>query len=211
MARETGRRRSLRDLIGTRGEAVATPSAANGTEKGAATARPAAPASTHVCLLGLNGGPTDPLVLKLGTEFAKASKAPLVAVHVIEVDWSHELTEETQETTEIASAVLDMAEAAAEKSGVTLDTLLLRARDVGAALVDEAAAIEAQSIVLGLPFRKKFGGEFAIGRTVPYVLQNAPCGVIVVREPIATSEARGRGDADSRAGSTAAPAQIAAG
>jgi nucleotide-binding universal stress UspA family protein len=162
-------------------------------------------------MLGLNGGPTDPLVLKLGTEFAKAAKASLVAVHVIEVDWSHELTEETQETTEIASAVLDMAEAAAEKHGLTLDTLLLRARDVGAALVDEAAAIEAESIVLGLPFRKKFGGEFAIGRTVPYVLQNAPCGVIVAREPIATSEARGRGDGDVRTGVSAVLTQTPAG
>ena len=45
---------------------------------------------------------------------------------------------------------------------------------------------------MGLPYRKKFGGDFAIGRTVPYVLQNAPCQVLVLREPIADQEARGR-------------------
>jgi len=30
----------------------------------------------------------------------------------------------------------------------------------------------------------KFGGDFAIGRTIPYILKNAPCTVWVVREPI---------------------------
>ena len=38
-------------------------------------------------------------------------------------------------------------------------------------------------LVVGLPYRKRFGGEFAIGRTIPYILQNAPCTVWVVREP----------------------------
>ena len=37
---------------------------------------------------------------------------------------------------------------------------------------------------LGLPYRKRFGGDFAIGRTVPYVLKNAPCAVWVAREPM---------------------------
>jgi hypothetical protein len=35
-----------------------------------------------------------------------------------------------------------------------------------------------------LPYRKRFGGDFAIGRTIPYVLKNAPCSVWVVREPM---------------------------
>ena len=39
-------------------------------------------------------------------------------------------------------------------------------------------------LVVGLPYRKRFGGEFAIGRTIPYILQNAPCAVWVVREPM---------------------------
>ena len=73
---------------------------------------------------------------------------------------------------------------------VTIRTDLLQARDVGAALVDEAAELDADLILLGLPYRKRFGGDFALGRTVPYVFQNAPCQVIVVREPVAGSEQR---------------------
>jgi nucleotide-binding universal stress UspA family protein len=55
---------------------------------------------------------------------------------------------------------------------------------VGAAIVDEAAARDADLLILGLPYRTRFGGEFAIGRAIPYALKNAPCAVWVVREPM---------------------------
>ena len=81
-------------------------------------------------------------------------------------------------------------EGMAEKEKVPLSSQLLQARDVGAALVDEAVALEADAIVLGLPYKVRFGGDFALGRTIPYVFKNAPCRVFVVREPVADSEER---------------------
>ena len=83
-----------------------------------------------------------------------------------------------------------MAEGLAERAKVRLETQLLQARDVGAALVDEAVALEADAIVLGLPYKVRFGGDFAIGATIPYVFKNAPCRVLVIREPVAKSETR---------------------
>jgi nucleotide-binding universal stress UspA family protein len=80
--------------------------------------------------------------------------------------------------------VLDYAEEIAEEAKVHLEPVLLQARDVGPALVDEASERNADLLLLGLPYRKRFGGDFAIGRTIPYVLKNAPCAVWVVREPI---------------------------
>ena len=77
-----------------------------------------------------------------------------------------------------------MAESVAEAAKARLEPVLLQARDVGAALVDEAVERGADLLVAGLPYRKRFGGDFAIGRTIPYVLKNAPCAVWVVREPI---------------------------
>ena len=59
---------------------------------------------------------------------------------------------------------------------------------VGLILV-QAAEEKADLLVMGLPYKKRFGGDFAIGRTVPYVLKNAPCAVWVVREPIPEDEA----------------------
>ncbi|MBA2255237.1 MAG: universal stress protein [Chloroflexi bacterium] len=135
-------------------------------------------------VVGLNGGPTDARVVKLGCQLAKPLKAELIALHIVEVDWSHDLEEDIASDNVIASTVLDLAERIGEKMGQPIRTELLQARDVGAALVDEAAELEADVMIIGLPYRKKFGGDFAIGRTVPYVLQNAACQVIVVREPI---------------------------
>ena len=142
-------------------------------------------------VLALNGGPTDELVVRFAAGLARASAGQLNAIHVVEVDWTHELSEDMASGDERASTTLDRAETICERYGVRVQTTLLQARDVGAALVDEAVEVGADLILLGLPFRKKFGGDFAMGRTVPYVFQNAPCAVMVVREPIAASAARG--------------------
>ena len=87
-------------------------------------------------VLGLNGGPTDELVVRLGCQLTKPVSAELVAVHVIEVDWRHELSEEMTEENLAASTVLDMAEGIAERYKVKLTGDLLQAREVAAALVD---------------------------------------------------------------------------
>ena len=135
-------------------------------------------------VLGLNGGPTDPLVVGAAGRLGKQARTEVIAVHVIEVDWTHDLADVVPGSQQRASEVLDRAEAQAERNGLTLRTTLLQARDVGAAIVDEAAAVGADLIVLGLPSRTKFGGDFAMGRVIPYVLQNAPMAVLVVRSPI---------------------------
>lgn len=142
-------------------------------------------------LIGLNGGPTDDAVVHLAGQLAKPHNAELILVHVVEVDWAHELSADVAGQDERASAILDRAESIAERYKVPLQPSLLQARDVGAALVDEAVELGADAIVLGLPFRKRFGGDFALGATLPYVLQNAPCQVLVMREAMADSEQRG--------------------
>ena len=144
-------------------------------------------------VLGLNGGPTDELVIHLGCQLAKVGNGELVAVHVIEVDWRHELSEELTTSNDTASALLDMAEGIAEQYKVKLTGDLLQAREVAAALVDEAIEVGADAIIVGLPYRQRFGGDFAIGDAIPYIFQNAPCQVIVLREPVASSSERQTG------------------
>ncbi len=141
-------------------------------------------------VLSLDGSPTDELVIEFGCKLARADKSELVAVYVVEVDWSHDLDDNLEDQREEASRILDLAEGMAEKEKVTLESQLLQARDVGAALVDEAVALEADAIVMGLPYKVRFGGDFALGNTIPYVFKNAPCRVFVVREPVADSEER---------------------
>ncbi|MEA2025770.1 MAG: universal stress protein [Chloroflexota bacterium] len=141
-------------------------------------------------VLSLDGGPTDELVIECGCKLAHADQSELIAIYVVEVDWRHDLDDDLEEQREEASRALDLAEGMAEKEKVNLESLLLQARDVGAALVDEAVALEADTIVLGLPYEVRFGGDFALGLTIPYVFKNAPCRVFVVREPVASSEGR---------------------
>ncbi len=135
-------------------------------------------------VLALSGGPSDERVVRLVSETARLTKAELVGVHVVEVEWSQPLDADIAGRSEEIQRILDTAEMVAESQKVQLEPVLLQARDVGAALVDEAAERSADLLVLGLPYRKRFGGDFAIGRTIPYVLKNAGCAVWVIREPI---------------------------
>jgi nucleotide-binding universal stress UspA family protein len=135
-------------------------------------------------VIALNGGQSDAAIVRLAAEYAHSGKAELIAVHVVEIDWTLPLDADIAGRSEEAQQVLDMAEATAEAAKVRLEPVLLQARDVGAALVDEATERQADLLVLGLPYRKRFGGDFAIGRTIPYVLKNAPCATWVVREPM---------------------------
>ena len=133
-------------------------------------------------VVALNGGPSDTRILRLVLDLARLSHAEVVAVHVVEIDWTLPLDANVAARSVEAQRVLDMAETQAEHAKQALEAVLVQARDVGAALVDEAAERNADLLVLGLPYRTRFGGDFAIGRTVPYVLKNAPCAVWVARE-----------------------------
>jgi Universal stress protein family. len=135
-------------------------------------------------VLALNGGPSDARIVKLVAEHARHTKAELIAIHVVEIDWTLPLDADIAGRSEEVQRVLDTAESVAEDYKIVLEPILLQARDVGAAIVDEAMERGADLLVVGLPYRKRFGGEFAIGRTIPYILQNAPCAVWVVRDPI---------------------------
>ena len=135
-------------------------------------------------VIALAGGSGDARTVRLASELGRPTKAELVAVHVVEIGWSMPLDADVAGRSEEAQRILDTAEATAEESKMRLEPVLLQARDVGAALVDEATERAADLLILSLPYRKRFGGDFAIGRTIPYVLKNAPCAVWVVREPI---------------------------
>ena len=136
-------------------------------------------------VLGLTGAPSDQQIVRLACQLAKPYRGEVIGVHVVEVDWTLPLDADVAGRSEEAQRVLDAAEATAEDVGYTLQPVLLQARDVGPALVDEASERNADLLMLGLGYRTKFGGDFAIGLTIPYVLKNAPCGVWVLRDPIA--------------------------
>jgi nucleotide-binding universal stress UspA family protein len=146
--------------------------------------REANPPVFRRAVIALNGGRTDEAVVRLALEFSRQHHAELIAVHVVELDWTQPLDAEAAERNEEAQRVLDAAEGIAELFHVKMESVLVQARDIGAAIVDEAAARDADLLILGLAYQTRFGGDFAMGRAVPYALKNAPCAVWVVREPM---------------------------
>jgi nucleotide-binding universal stress UspA family protein len=141
-------------------------------------------------VIAVNGGPSDERIVRVACELARPTKAELIAIHIVEIGWSLPLDADVASRSEEAQRVLDVVEGIAEAAKMPIETVLLQARDVGAAIVDEASADNADLLILGLPYRTRFGGDFAIGRTVPYALKNAPCAVMVIREPM-TEESTG--------------------
>jgi hypothetical protein len=87
-------------------------------------------------VVALNGGPSDARIVRLVSEVARPSKAEVVAVHVVEIDWTLPLDADIAGRSEEVQRVLDTAEEVAEDSKMVLEPVLLQARDVGAAIVD---------------------------------------------------------------------------
>ena len=58
------------------------------------------------------------------------------------------------------------------------ETDILQAREVGPAIVDVAKEREVGLILIGVTYKKHYG-QFCLGDVLPYVLENAPCRVML--------------------------------
>jgi nucleotide-binding universal stress UspA family protein len=112
---------------------------------------------------------------------AKPAKGQIHAIYVIEVDRTLPLDAEIGPAIARGEQVLVGAERVAQSLEYPIGTDLLQAREVGPAVVDEAVERDVDLIIMGLPYKQRFG-QFDLGKTTPYVLKNAPCRVLVVRQ-----------------------------
>jgi APA family basic amino acid/polyamine antiporter len=112
---------------------------------------------------------------------ASERRARIVILHVLEVPMDKALDAELRKRRDAADQILDEAQALLETyAGVQITSRLERARSAGPAIVEEAARREAEVVILGAPRTKSKGGKPIFGRTVDYVLRNAPTRVAVV-------------------------------
>lgn len=134
-------------------------------------------------LVPVNGNPTDDEMIGLACMLAKRSKGQVIAMYVIEVKRTLPLDADLPPESARGESILDRAEQVAEDYDMEIQTELLQARDVGAAIVDEAVERGVDLILIGITYKRRFG-EFDLGKTAPYVLKNAPCRVWVARQAI---------------------------
>lgn len=134
-------------------------------------------------LVGIGESRASLGALSAAGAFAMQTKAPLVAVHVIEVERSLPLDADLDAESRRGEQCLRRAEGVAHEKGFAMQGELLQARTAGQALVEEARTRHAEVVVLGVSYRKLVG-EFDLGKTADYVLRHAPCQVWLVREPV---------------------------
>jgi nucleotide-binding universal stress UspA family protein len=102
-------------------------------------------------------------------------------LHVIEVPFDQTLDAENVDAVTYADEVLSRAEALLNEKGVPTRTSTVQARAAGPAIVDDANELGADLIVMGLRYKKRFGGQWDAGRTVPYVMRNSTAPVWCLR------------------------------
>jgi len=129
----------------------------------------------------VTGTTADDEVMKLACQLAKQSKAKVWVVYVLTVKRTLPLDAEITPDVKKAEEVLDHIATVAEDEGYEVETDLLQAREAGPTIVDEAREREADLILMGVIYKRIFG-QFSLGNVVPYVLQNAPCEVILYHQ-----------------------------
>ena len=136
----------------------------------------------HKILVPVVGTEADEEAIRLACSLAKKNKGEIWAVYVIKVKRALPLDAEIDPEIKEAEDVLDRMERIAEEQDCEIETELLQAREVGPTIVDEAAERNTDLILMGAPYKTRFG-QFDLGDIVPYVLKNAPCRVIVYHHP----------------------------
>lgn len=136
---------------------------------------------TKKILVPVSGGKIDEEAVNLACGIAKKNKATVYAIYVIEVKRTLPLDADITFESRKGEDVLGWVERLAEEQDYQVETELLQAREAGQAIVDEAVERDVDLIIMGINYKRRFG-EFTLGQTVPYVLKNARCKVVLCRE-----------------------------
>lgn len=102
-------------------------------------------------------------------------------LHVIEIPFERNLDAEDESAVASADEILAHAEAMLAEHRIPTRTSTVQARAAGPAIVDDANELGADLIVMGLRYKKRFGGQWDAGRTVPYVMRNSTAPVWCLR------------------------------
>jgi len=122
--------------------------------------------------------------------------ATVEAVYILRVPNQLSLDAGLHDEEQLGLSVLESAKLAGRKSGLKVQTRLIRTRSPGAAIVEEAERQNAEIIYLATDHAPP--SERALGPTAAYLLSHRPCRVV-----IETSPANGRSGLNSSRAVTA--------
>jgi nucleotide-binding universal stress UspA family protein len=130
-----------------------------------------------------NPGSVESLVV-LACQLAHGMDADVTALHVVEVPLATPLEAPDEVIDHRGKELLAQAKLVAERFSMRLSSDLLRAREVGEAIVGEAKEQGVELLVMGhhRPHTHTLS-ETLLGGTVRYVAHHAPCRIIVQIPP----------------------------
>jgi basic amino acid/polyamine antiporter, APA family len=136
----------------------------------------------HRILVPMKIGIIGDEMLATAVRLAADQSAEVQALHVIRVPLDQPLDAQLAEQDQRAEESIEGAKELGADYGVTVEGTTIRARAIGAAIVDHAKEIDADLIVLGSAPRWRRQARF-FSPTVDYVLRKAPCEVLIVAFP----------------------------
>ena len=114
-------------------------------------------------------------------DLVRPSQGHIYALYVIRAPRSQPVDADLPVAVARGEAVLDGVEKRLRELKCTVTAEFLQAREIGPAVIQEAQERDVDLVLLGMPYRRRHG-LFSLGRTVPYILEHAPCPVLVLRE-----------------------------
>ena len=130
--------------------------------------------------------PSDIHTVERAADIVREERGHLYIIYVIKVKRSLPLDAEIKEHLARGEQVLNRSERLARLPRNDIDCQLLQARELGPAVVHEAVVRDVDAIVIGTSYPTDYGA-FSLGSDIPYVLEHAPCDVILWREHSETS------------------------
>ena len=138
-------------------------------------------------LVPVTGEPSDDDLVRMACELVVPRRGTLHMLYVIEIERGFPVDVEIGPATAKGEQVLSYMEELARTFKCKAEAELVQARQAGSAVVREAVDRKVDTVILSVPNRQG-QADFSIGQTVPYVLKNAPCRVIVWRDSLTKAD-----------------------
>ena len=141
--------------------------------------------------------PSDINTVSRAADIVRDDHGHLYVIYVIKVERHLDLDAEIEDQVGRGEQVLHRSERLARLARSDIDSQLLQAREIGPAVVHEAVVRDADAIVIGTSYPTEYG-SFSLGKDIPYILEHAPCDVILWREHSSAARPLARTSRDDR-------------
>jgi len=128
------------------------------------------------------GTPDDEEALRVLCRIVREFKAKLSLLCVVEVPLTHAVDAKDAPGLQEAEQIIERGEEIASDCGVHVVTEVVKDREAGHAIVEQAKALGVNVIFMAVGHPKQPGGSY-LGPNTEYVLKKAPCFVWVCRHP----------------------------